>query len=81
MPSAGEACGEYFAGLTCEYEFCYAMTPMVVCGEVSGQWEVLPQPPCNPPPPECFFDNSCAPGSGDAGASPSIDAGTADGGR
>jgi hypothetical protein len=49
-PVGGTACAGYAPGLTCEYAYCYGLTPTVRCSE--GRWESLPLPSCNPPPPE-----------------------------
>ena len=78
LPTAGDSCAGY-DGLTCEYEFCYGgLAPLVTCSAVTGLWEDILQPPCNPPPPPCFADFSCG-ASADAGA-PGSEVGASDGG-
>lgn len=72
-PIAGESC-EFNFGQTCEYEFCGGRVPMFTCND-QAIWEALPLLSCNPPPPPCFFDDTCGLGSADAGLAP--DAGAA----
>ena len=46
----GTSCFGYLPGLTCDYDFCSGDTaPMRRCSELTGQWEALPVPTCNPP--------------------------------
>ena len=82
-PAAGDSCGTYVGGLVCEYEFCGGPVPMFSCSSETRTWEAIPLLSCNPPPPECFFDNSCGQESTDAGAlppPPGADAGAPDAG-
>jgi hypothetical protein len=51
-PAGGTSCAGYSPGLTCDYAYCYGLSPTVRCSEASGLWEGLPLPSCNPPPPE-----------------------------
>ena len=82
-PAAGDSCDTYLGGLVCEYEFCGGPVPMFSCSSETRTWEAIPLLSCNPPPPECFFDNSCGQESTDAGAlppPPGADAGAPDAG-
>jgi len=54
VPEAGTSCAGYEPGLGCDYPFCYGSTAtMARCSAVSGSWESVPTPSCNPPEPEC----------------------------
>jgi hypothetical protein len=63
-PAIGSACGEYSGDLTCSYAFCYeAKLPTRRCSAVTGLWEAVPLPSCNPPAP-----SSCSPDMPTAGS-------------